>query len=122
MTSYVEKVTNIAHMILWDNILEEFISVSLPAIPYVGVVFANPIVNRLTLWFVDKYLAYPLFLLLCRKGVFVTIDWETEAQYNAYHEEAKKLVPLQEREHWDEDERKKFKEAAKNLIIYHIRS
>ncbi len=120
--SYVEKVTDTMHQLLWNNILREFVYISIPTIPVVGQVFLIPVVGKVFLDIVMKlietYLEYPLFLILSRRGVFTSIDWKEDKIYNAYEVEAKKVVLAQDKDAWDPKERKEFRDAARALIRY----
>lgn len=122
MPSYVEKVANTMKELLWDNILEELVRVSLPALPVVGPFFAIKIVSDLILWALQEYLAEPLFKIMSRFGVFTSIDWQGTAVYNAYEAEAKKLIPLQDKEVWDKKDREVWRNAARKLIRFNLRS
>ncbi len=122
MPSYVEKVADTMKLLLWDNILEELVSVTLPTLPLVGPFFAVPIVNKITLYLVQEFIAEPLFLIMSRFGVFTSIDWREDAIYKAYEVQAERLVPLQDKDVWDEKDRKEWRDAARELIVYNLKS
>lgn len=119
--SYVDKVTDTMHQLLWDNILEELVKVSLPALPGVGPFFANPIVNSIVRWAIDEFLFEPLLKLLTRWGVFTSINWQNAEIYAAYEKEAIKLVGLQDKDVWSPEDEKAFTDAARKLIVFNIR-
>lgn len=123
--SYVEKVTDMMHQLVWNNVLREWVYYSLPLIPVVGKVFLFPVFGKFLLDIVMKlietYLEYPLFLILSRWGVFTSIDWKEDKIYNAYEKEAKKLLPLQDKEEWNKADEKAFTDAARALIRLNLK-
>src|SRR5574343_961145 len=119
--SYVEKVAKTMHQLLWQNMLRELVTVSLAQTPVLGVFFSLPPVQFLIMIFIEKYFEKPMFTILSRFGVFTSIDWKNEEQYNEYELQAKKLVPLQDKEEWNEADRKLFKDAARSLIRFHLK-
>lgn len=121
MPSYVEKVTDTMKKLLWDNLLEEFVIVELPLIPVIGPVFAIPLVNKLTVYFIQEYIAEPLLKVLTRFGIFTSIDWKEGAMYNEYEARAKKLISLQDKEVWNEEDRKAWRDAARALIHFNLK-
>lgn len=116
--SQVERVTDIMHRLLWNNILEVWVSGILRPVPVVGL----PVIRSIVMWLIDKFVVVPLFEILVRYGVFTSIDWGTEEVYNAYEAEAKKIVGMQDAEEWPENERKAFRDAARKLIHFELPS
>lgn len=108
--------------LLWNNILEEFFFVSLASIPIIGKILNFPGVKGIVSYLVEKYVAERLLNILVRWGVFTSIDWGNAAIYRAYEVEAEKLVSLQDKEVWDQEDERKFKDAARKLIRLNLRS
>ncbi len=123
--SYVEKVQNTMHELLWNNMLREFVYVSIPTIPVVGQIFLFPVFGKILLdilmKLIETYIELPLFLILARWGVFTSIDWQEDKIYKAYEAEAIKLVPLQDKDVWDPEDEKRFTDAARNLIKLNLK-
>ena len=121
-TSYVDKVTERMHELLWQNILEEWLTVQLPILlPWLAWPIIGPIANKLIRDAIDNYLAEPLFTLLSRFGVFTSIDWKEDSIYDAYEVEAKKLVIAQDGDTWSEKDEKDFTDAARKLIRFNLK-
>ncbi len=116
--SYVEKVSDTMHRLLWDNLIEEWIAGLIKTIPVLGW----PVISNVFLYLVESYLVEPLFTALSRFGVFTSIDWQNDAIYTAYKAEAIKLVGAQDKDEWPEVDRKAFKDAARNLVRFHFKS
>lgn len=110
------------HSLLWDNILEDFFFVSLASIPIVGKILAFPGVRPLVEHLVEKYITERLFEILTRWAVFTSIDWGNSQVYNAYENEAEKLIDLQDKDEWSKEDEKRFKDAARKLIRFNLRS
>ena len=110
------------HRLLWVNILSEGVRAALLTIPFAQWFFKLKPVQDLILYLIDEYIVEPVFLLLVRFGVFTSIDWQNEATYRAYEKEAEKLIPLQDKEEWNEADRKKFRDSARSLIRFNLRS
>lgn len=119
--SFIEAKAEMMRLLLWNNIAKRFVESYLPTLPGVGFIFALPVVKDLIWYLFETYVLDPLFLEMTRFGVFVSIEWENEAQQRAYEAEAIKLVPLQDKEIWDEEDKKKFDDAALNLIAFHLK-
>jgi len=110
------------HQLLWTNLLESGVRAGLTAIPWLGqILTAFPPLMSIILYFISKYIEYPVFLMLTRFGVFTSIDWHEEAIYREYEKQAIKLIPLQEKETWDEADEKAFTDAARSLIRFNLK-
>jgi len=120
--SHIEKKSEMMHSLLWDNILEDFFFVSLASIPIVGKILAFPGVRPLVEHLVEKYITERLFEILTRWAVFTSIDWGNSQVYNAYENEAEKLIDLQDKDEWSKEDEKRFKDAARKLIRFNLRS
>jgi len=114
--SRVDKVQETMQRILWDNILEDFLSNLMLAYPVLGW----PVFREIILLLVEKFIVKQLFTVLARWGVFTSIDWQNEVIYEAYKSEAIRLVGAQEKDDWPEHERKAFKDAARKLARFNI--
>lgn len=112
--SRVDKVADTMHRLLWENVLRDWVAKLLVTVPVLGW----PVFNQVFLFLVDNYLVEPLFKELSRWGVFTSIDWKTDEQYQAYKEQALALVAAQGQDDWPG--REEFKNAARNLIRFHL--
>ncbi len=128
--SYIDQKTQLMHQLLWNTILRQYVAIELVALPlgipvvgpFISMCLANPIIQGLVLDLISHYIEIPLFTLLCRWGVFTSVDWKEDSIYNAYEEQANKLLPLQGKpaKDWTPEEDKAFSDAAANLIRLHI--
>lgn len=116
--SYIEKLSETMHRILWENILEEWLTKLMITVPVLGW----PVIKDIVLYLVDTYIVEPLFIALTRWGVFTQIDWKNNEIYAAYRQEAVKLIGAQDQAEWPELDRKAFKDAARKLVRFNIRA
>lgn len=115
--SYIEQKTDLMTRLLWENILQELFESWLVTLPFLGW----PVIRNVVVWFVENYLVEKLFKIATRWGVFTSIDWQNEKVHKEYSKQADKLIAAQNVGEWDPDDRKKFKEAARNLIRFNLR-
>lgn len=116
--SQVDTVASAIHRLVWNVMLEKVIAKLLLAVPFLGW----PIIKDIFIGLLDKYLLMPLFEEGARWGIFTSIDFKTDEEYNAYKDRAVELVGSQGEETWNEDSRKAFRDAARDLIVLHPRS
>ena len=110
------------HELLWDNILEEWLTVQLPLLlPFLAWPLVGPLASRVIRDAIDNYLAAPLFTILSRFGVFTSIDWKEDAIYEAYEKEATALVLAQDGDTWSEEDETNFTNAARKLIKFNLK-
>jgi hypothetical protein len=121
-TSYVEKKTDLMHQLLWSNFLKIWVETALWTIPVVGPFLKIPFVDAIIMALIENYLEKPLFKIMVRWGVFTSIDWQEDGIYRAYEKQAETLLPLQEKSEWDPADREKFRNAARALIHFNLRS
>jgi len=116
--SYVGKIAETMHRLLWENIIEEWLSKLMIQVPVLGW----PVIRDVVLFLVDRWLVEPMFLIASRWGVFTSIDWKNNEIYDSYRQEAVKLIGAQDQDVWPEPDRKAFKDAARKLVRFNIRS
>jgi len=114
--SKVSDAADIMRKLLWTNLVKAWALKAITVVPFLGW----PIVKDVFFFILEKTLIDDLFMELSRFGVFTSIDWQSNEEYEAYKKEAEKLVPLQSTPEWPLEERKKFREAASALIHFHI--
>lgn len=102
------------HRLLWDNILQELM------VAVLGSALQIPLVADIATLLIDRFIAEPLFEILTRWGVFISIDWKNEEIYSAYEKQAESIIDLQDKEEWNNEDRKRFKDAARALIQFNI--
>jgi hypothetical protein len=112
----VDKVSKMMQRLLWENSLRAVVEKVLITVPVLGW----PVFKDVFLYLIDTYFVEKMFDELSRWGVFVSIDWKTEEQYQAYLSRAKDLVEQQTTPVWSEGDRKAFKDAARDLIRFHL--
>lgn len=115
--SYVERVANTMYSLFWESVIMPKIKALMLTVPVLGW----PVISDVVIYLFEKYVSRPLFLELSRWGVFTSIDWGGDDIYSAYKKEAEKLVQAQGGEVWNETDRKRFSEAAKRLIVLHLK-
>jgi len=128
--SVVDQKTDLMNQLLWTNLLRTWTSVEvtalLMAIPWAGPVLAafwklGP-VQDLVLWLLDKEVVWKLFYVLCRWGIFTTIDWQEDSVYAAYEAKALDLLKTisDPRGVFTPQQDKDFSDAAYALIEFHF--
>jgi hypothetical protein len=120
--SAVENLADTMHQLLWKGMIRNWVEVTMWTIPYVGPFLKIPIIDTIVMTLIEVYLEKPLFVLAARFGLFTSINWGNMAIYRAYEVEAKKLVPLQQKDKWEESDRKVFRDTARDLIRIRLRT
>lgn len=121
--SKVSDTADIMRRLLWNNVLRTWAIGVIATIPILNL----PVVSAMTLALFENFvmenaLTIKLFKELSSYGIFTSIDWKSDEEYDAYKKEAEKLVPLQSQPDWPIKERMLFREAASNLIHLHLKS
>lgn len=117
--SKVTDVSDVMRKLIWNGVVEAWVRKMMIAVPVLGW----PVVKDVFLYLVETYLVGPVFEELARFGVFTSIDFRDEHQYQAYRKEAEKIIALQESSaDWKAEERKAFRDAARNLIVFNLAS
>lgn len=115
--SKVSDVSDVMRKLLWKNVVEAWVRRAIVAIPVLGW----SVFKDVFIFVVETYLVEPLFVELARYGVFTTIDFQNALQYDAYKKEAEKIIVLQDlSSDWKTEEREVFRNAARNLIVFHL--
>lgn len=122
MPSAVENLADTMHQLLWKGMLRTWVETSLWLIPVVGPILKVPFFDAIVMAIIENYLEKPLFLLAARLGLFTSINWGEMSIYRAYETEAKKLLPLQGKTEWDPEERKVYRDTARDLIRIRLRT
>lgn len=129
--SYIDQKTDLMNQLLWTNLLRQWVMIEFPialaAIPYVGPFLAmaigrGPILD-FVVWLLDKEIVWKFFYLLCRYGVFTSINWQEDVVYASYEKKAAELIGVinDPRGKWTPAQDKAFSDAAFNLIELHFR-
>jgi hypothetical protein len=114
--SKVENVTDTIRRLVWETLARKWLEGLMLTVPVLGL----PIIRNVVLYLFETYVLDALFQELARWGVFQSIEWKNEAQYNKYKSEALKLVEAQALPEWPAKEREAFKNAARELIHFNI--
>ncbi len=115
--SYVERISSTMHRLLYINIIEPQLKLFLVGVPILGW----PVIRDIILYAINTYLIEELFLSLTRFGVFTSIDWENDKQYEAYKSQAIRIIGMQDRMEWPKNDREEFKKSARALINFHVK-
>lgn len=111
--SYTDRVQDKVRHLFWVNIIEVYLK-SLPVLSW-------PVIGPVLRFCIYEFLVGPLFKELSVWGVFTTIDWKNAQQYKDYRNQAVKLVEAQGDKPWSPEDEKRFDDAARALIKYHIK-
>lgn len=115
--SQISDTAEVMRKLLWQNLVKAWAEKAVIVVPFLGW----PVVKQVFFYLIETYLVDPLFVDLARFGVFTSIEWRDEIEYAAYKTEAQKVIVLQSlSSDWPKEEREVFKNAAKNLIRFHV--
>lgn len=115
--SKVSDVSDVMRRLLWSNLVEAWARKMIATVPVLGW----PVIKDVFFYLLENYLVEPLFTELARFGVFTHIDFRDDAQYQAYKKEALQVIEKQgTSEDWAKEERQAFRDAASNLIVFHL--
>lgn len=120
--SYVDQKLDLMHQLLWSNFLKEYVETTLWTIPWAGPLLKIPFVDAVLMAVLENYLEKPLLKIVTRFGIFTSIDWQSAETYDAYEKQAEKLLAAQAAGEWDPTDRKAFRDAARSLIRFNIRT